>query len=262
MFRSIPSAPAFLTALGLATAHLLAPLAQAASEAEDVGATTQTGGPTDAEVLEHASTLRDGFLEAIRYCGIEPRYHPDVRIENHPGLVSFFWQGPDQGHVALSTWQGQPEPVRGLLHAWAAHGTLGMSPEQLFNEIFQRLALPHELGHYLQHMSGRIAGVDRWTSELEANRIAIAFWQNDPDTADGLPQRIENFTTFLASLPDPLPEGADARSWFNENYNAIGGDSEIYGWFQGRLMQEAWRLRDEHNFCELATALTLPASDG
>lgn len=262
MFRSLPSARLFSTALGLAAALVLAPSAQAASELRSADPATPATAQTDAEVLQYASAIRDRFLDAIRDCGIEPRYHPGVRIQNHPGLVSFLWQGADQGHVALSTWQEQPEPVQGLLHAWAAHGTLGMSPGQLFNEIFQRLAVPHELGHYLQHMSGRIAGIDRWTSELEANRIGIAYWQDDPDTADGLPQRIENFTTFLASLPDPMPEGADARSWFNDNYEAIGGDSEAYGWFQGRLMQEAWRLRDEQDFCALATTLTQPGSDG
>lgn len=93
--------------------------------------------------------------------------------------------------------------------------------EQQFAEIFNSLLLPHELGHYLQHLSGRSRKVDRWESEVEANRIAIAFWSLAPSDAEQLPKRIENFVGFLGQLPDPVPDGMQPRDYSTPTMNGL-----------------------------------------
>lgn len=107
--------------------------------------------------------------------------------------------------------------------------------EQQFAEIFNSLLLPHELGHYLQHLSGRSRKLDRWESEVEANRIG-----------------------FLGQLPDPVPDGMQPRDYFNANYERLGDDAQAYGWYQGAFMRTAWAERASTDFCKLVR-LNAPA---
>ncbi len=91
----------------------------------------------------------------------------------------------------------------------------------------------------------------RWESEVEANRIAIAFWSLDPAEAAQLPARIENFAVFLEALPDPVPPGVSPRDYFNANYERLGDDAQAYGWYQGAFMRTAWNERAQTDFCSL-----------
>lgn len=140
--------------------------------------------------------------------------------------------------------------MQGLVTAWSQQGTLGLAPEQMFGEIFNSFLLAHELGHYLEHMSGRLNAVDLWQSEVEANQIAIAFWEQDAGQAERLPMRVENFNRFLEGLPDPVPAGEDSRAWFIANYDGrLSTDAAAYGWYQGAFVRTAWAQRADRDFC-------------
>ena len=131
--------------------------------------------------------IRDRFVAAIRACGVEPSFIPSIAVETRPSLVSY---NTTDRIVRMSRWSELDEGMQGLLTAWAAEGTLGLSPAAMFDEIFNRFLLAHELGHYLEHMSGRLNAIDLWESEVEANRIAVAFWASQPDEASRLPARV------------------------------------------------------------------------
>lgn len=239
--RSFLSAPRVLCLL-LSTAGLQA-------SAQDSGA-AEPGSPTSLASIElQANGLRDRFMNALRDCGVEPAFEPKMVVRTHPGMIAYF---PGEQSVHLSRWADLPAPVVGMLNAWAAEGTLGLSAERQFAEVFHSLLLPHELGHYLQHASGRLASLDRWASEVEANRIAIAFWQLDAAEAQRLPARIDNFIGFLGNLPSPVPEGSEPREYFNANYERLGDDGPAYGWYMGGLMRVAWEERGLTDFCALA----------
>lgn len=141
--------------------------------------------------------------------------------------------------------------------AWAARAG---APDgaAIFADIFNSLLVPHEMGHWTQHLSRRALTLDFWEMEVEANRLALAFWSLDPDQAQRLPARVEAFTGFLGDLPNPVPEGQTPRDYFNANYAALGADPAAYGWFQGAFMREAWDRRGEADFCDLAR-LNAPA---
>ena len=213
------------------------------------------GGPVASQtkardVIERqAFDIRDRFMAAVKACGVVPTFRPGVVVKTHPGIVAYFKE--DQS-AHLSRWADMPPPVKDMIEAWAANGSLGLNGEAQFAEIFNSLLLPHELGHYLQDMSGRWNGMDRWESEVEANRIAIAFWSLDPAEAVRLPGRIENFTGFLEKLPSPVPKGMLARDYFNANYEKLGNNAEAYGWYQGAFMRTAWNERAQTEFCKLA----------
>lgn len=219
------------------------------ASAQDSSA-AQPGLPASVAPLElQANELRERFMEALRDCGVEPAFEPKIVVRTHPGMIAYF---PGEQSVHLSRWADLPAPVVGTLSAWAAEGALGLGAEQQFAEVFHSLLLPHELGHYLQHASGRLARLDRWESEVEANRIAIAFWQLDPAEAQRLPARIDNFIGFLGNLPSPVPEGSEPREYFNANYERLGDDGPAYGWYMGGLMRTAWEERSRTDFCALA----------
>lgn len=199
-------------------------------------------------VQAEATALRDRFVAAIKACGVTPTFEPGVIVETHPGLVAYF---NDDRSAHLSRWAEVDPSFQGMVEAWGAAGPLGLDGEHQFSEIFNSLLLPHELGHFLQHQSGRFETLDHWEAEVEANRIAIAFWSLDPADAARLPARIENFTGFLGKLPDPVPEGSTPRDYFNANYRQLGADAQAYGWYQGAFMRTAWAERNQNDFCAL-----------
>ncbi|KPF64283.1 hypothetical protein IP79_06010 [Porphyrobacter sp. AAP60] len=204
----------------------------------------QPVAPIDA-LASDVQLIGANFAAAYNRCGARPSFLPNLKVETHPALISY---EPSDRTVRVSRYSELPPELQGLMTGWAE--AAGMEDSQtLFVDVFNSLLVPHELGHWAQHVSGRLAGLDRWESELEANRIAIAFWRIHETTGGALPARIDAFTGFLGRLPNPVPDGQDPRAFFNDNYETL--DSMQYGWFQGALMQEAWTNPENVSFCEL-----------
>lgn len=230
------------------SAMLKSTILAAALLASSFAAAAQTPLPAPDPLEVHAEEIRDRFVAAVRNCGVEPTFVPAVFIRTSPALATY--HSGDRA-LYLSRYEELPPPIQQTMQAWAANGTLGLDAAGQFGEIFNTLVVPHELGHALQFMWGRHPTLDRWESETEANRIAIAFWALDPAEAERLPQRIENVTGFLSRLPNPVPEGRSPREHFNADYWALLADPQAYGWFQGTLMQTAWEDRGQNDFCTL-----------
>lgn len=207
-------------------------------------ASSQAADPLEAQT--RAIIAR--FDTALRACGVTPPYVPGVVIDSTPSLVSFY---TDDRSVHLSRWAEMPEGIQGMLGGWAAAGTLGLTPEGQFAEIFNSLLVPHELGHFVASFDGRWEREDAWTNEVLANRIAIAFWAQDTEAAAPIADRVENFNVFLSQLPNPVPEGEDPHAYFESNYQALSNDAAAYGWYQGAFMRTAWAGREDVSFCDL-----------
>lgn len=212
-------------------------------------AQSQEHAPRAIDPLEASSNaIIDRFDKAIRDCGLSPPYVPTVSVATSANLVSY---NPATRMLQQSRWAELPPEIQGLVTAWASAGMLGLSREAQFGEIFNSLLVPHELGHYVAVLDGRLARDDFWTNEVLANRIAIAFWSLEPEGAAKIADRVANFTGFLNALPNPVPVGEDPRSYFQKNYAVLGRDPAAYGWYQGAFMTAAWALRDQDDFCSL-----------
>lgn len=187
------------------------------------------------------------FVAAVRACGVEPAFVPDAEVGPNPGVIVYY---PRTRTVRISEWDSLPPPIQGFLGAWAEHEGSGLSGQALFERLFNDFLVGHELGHWLEHQAGRMASNDFYQGELDANRLAIAFAVADKGE-DAARDYVEDFG-FLATLPDPVPPGEDARAWFNANYDRIStSDPLAYNWFQGRLMRDAWAMRSAADFCAL-----------
>jgi len=125
-----------------------------------------------------------------------------------------------------------------------AAGRSGLDPETFFTDTFQSLLVAHELGHWLETIDDR--QIDHWSSELQANRIAVAYWRLVTNDDALVEARVKPLWQGQNGI-DHVPPGRAIAEWFNE----APFDPATYGWFQGRMMQEAWRRRDEADFCAL-----------
>ncbi len=223
--------------------HIRAALASAA-----LVFTPAAHAATQDPIETNARALIARFDTALKACGVTPPYTPGFVIDSAPSLVSFYFKDKS---VHLSRWSEMPPFVHDLLTGWAAAGTLGLTPEGQFAEIFNSLLVPHELGHFAQSINGHSETLDFWTSEVEANRIAIAFWSLEPADAEKIAARVENFNVFLAGLPNPVPQGEDPHAYFEANYEKLSNDPAAYGWYQGAFMRAAWAEKDKADFCAL-----------
>ena len=188
------------------------------------------------------------FMSRLAECRRSSPFTPTVVIDNHPTLISYY--SGDQS-VHATRWSALPPEIKGMMDQWAAKGTLGLSGEGQFAEIFNSLLVPHELGHFAADTNGRAQGQSFWDGEVYANRVAIAFWKGERSTAEELPGRLENYNRFLDALPNPVPDGQTSKAWFEANYEKLGENPQAYGWYQGLFMREARQQSDKDSFCKL-----------
>lgn len=200
-------------------------------------------------VREAAEAITQRFMARVKACGRELPYTPAVVIDSRPTLIAFYF---DDRSIHASRWSEMPPPVQGMIAKWARQGTLGLTAEGQFAEVFNSLLIPHELGHFAASASGRDKGQSFWDGEVYANRVAIAFWKGETD-GERLENRLMNYNRFLDALPNPVPVGQQPRAWFESNYESLGNDPQAYGWYQGLFMQEARKAAERDDFCNLVS---------
>jgi hypothetical protein len=226
-------------------------------------------GVAATEVLAQSpSTKRDPVLDQERALAtkVEARTHinhfdlqakpPEVRIDAGPGL-SFYDMGT--GNVVHEErWEKVPPPMQTIFDQWAAYAGDQPNGQHLFRDMFHRFFLVHELGHWMedQVMEQRQDGMAatarqnaktaRWTYEMNANRISVAWWrEHDPAY---LAKLIKDFRTIQAKLPNPIPAGEDARHYFTRQYAKLAEDPNAYGWFQLQMVVLAYDERPTGSF--------------
>ncbi|MGI4831802.1 MAG: hypothetical protein ACRYFU_27010 [Janthinobacterium lividum] len=166
---------------------------------------------------------------------------PRIQIETRPSLSYF------DGHtIREARFKELPPEVQAIFNAWAADTSDQPSGEQLFADMFYKFFFVHELGHWVagqvimnRHDANQQAALDNmkqnhWQTELECNRISVAWWrEHDPNY---LPKLMADFRAIEDKLPNPVPEGQSKQAYFAANYERLGNDPQVYGWF---LLQSA-----------------------
>lgn len=201
--------------------------------------------------------VRDRFVAAIRQCGVEPAFVPKILVKTSPNVV-VYW--PKSHAVWLSRYAELPPPIRAFVDQWAAGSSWHLAPAAFLAEVTGNFLVAHELGHYLVDMGGRMGRLSNWDNEVEANRIAIAFWQSRSDEARTLPSRIDKNFAWLATLPSPVPADQDPGTYFNENYDTLSRDGAAYSWYQGAFVRSAWADRGRKSFCDFVRENRAPGA--
>ena len=204
------------------------------------GAVFQTFAPNEGLTQEQAIAAQ--FESRIHFSTL--RFHPHlpkIKIETLPTISSF-----DGRTIREARFEELPTPAQTLFNQWAAYTSDQPSGEKLFKDMFYRFFFVHELGHWVtgQVITNRKDGgkstaaanmtKNHWQEELECNRIAVAWWrEHDPAY---LAKLMADFSAIEKKLPNPVPSGEQKQAYFAANYERLGNDPQVYGWF---LLQSA-----------------------
>jgi hypothetical protein len=201
-----------------------------------------------ADVLHREQAIAAAFEARFHVAGLPfAAKPPAVEINTTPALSYF-----DGAAVHEARYAELPDPFKAIFVGWA--GATGDQPsgDALFADMFYRFFFVHEMGHWAiaqvfdhrtdagAHAAALNARNNHWQAELECNRISVAWWrEHDPAY---LARLVGDFRNIVASLPDPVPPGQDMRTYFAANYQKLGDDPKVYGWF---LLQSVVLAYDE-----------------
>jgi hypothetical protein len=176
---------------------------------------------------------------------------PTFRMDAGP-LLSLY-DGARKNGIHQTYWIDVPAGMRSAFNDWAATTPDNPTGEHLYEDLFFRFFFLHEFGHWAneQVVSQRHDATanrarrnferNKWEDELNANRVAVAWWrERDPKFLDGL---VRDLRLILASLPSPVPAGEDDKAYFSRNLWELVKDPNKYGWYQLRLIVIAYEER-------------------
>ncbi len=201
-------------------------------------------------VLDQLKAIAQNFEQRVRSAGFDASsLHPAILLDTPPQLSKY---SRNDNTIHTSRWEELTPDVRDRFERWAGDGG-DRTGKQLFDEMFHRFFFVHELGHWLQVQAKRDTN-DVYSRELEANRLAVAYWREND--APYLTALLARFRSIGAGLPDPVPAGQDAESYFNSNYARLGSNPDAYGWFQTRMVISAGAERPVRTFAETVQRLS------
>ena len=203
--------------------------------------------------LANAHLALDQFYAAVCACGRKPPFKPVIKVATTPGPIRY---DHTQRAVILVPYDLLPPAAQAGMDRYGAIGTLGLSGRDQYEEVFQHLLIPHELGHWLQMVAYR--PLTRWQAEYGANRLMVAFWREQPlaVAAPSAETRLANFVVQPATFPALLPAGLPipVERYFNENIAEIEQNSRLYAGFQKQMVRQAMAEEPSPRFCDLVEA--------
>ena len=181
---------------------------------------------SDRAVMGRLTTLRDSFVNQIKAEGFQPSLPAPTIVLDNPPSFGDYEDGKNLLHIAA--WSALTSEEQARFSRIAAMLDQGQSGEALFEDSVHHWVFVHELGHWWQACQGKLAE-NHYSVEYGANRVAAAYWRlKDPGLMDRTAKRM---STLMVAAPDPVPEGQNKKSFFNENYEKLG-PTPAYRWFQ------------------------------
>jgi hypothetical protein len=198
---------------------------------------------TPAQVQSAAERIVASFAGAVdEYLGQEVAA-PSVEVRSTPNLAYFDHRS---WTIVLAHWPTLDRASRRFFLALTETEEDGAA---LFVGLFNEFLVAHEMAHWLY----RAVGIerDRYSSEREANDIAVAFFLTAEDGEARLLALRPRLEAALARLSDPTPPGADKKRFFNDQYVALARNPYSYGHYQFRFILDSIGRRHELDFLSL-----------
>ena len=206
--------------------------------------------PSPPPTLTTLRAIERRFVDEVHGAGVKtPRPAPSIQFETAAILATY---NADANAIHILRWNSAPLPAKATFNLMAIYCKDGITGEKLFAESYGRLFFAHELGHWLQLQFHR-GPIDQYRLEMEANRIAVAFWSARPDDRAWLRQMVERYKLVRSQFPNPVPKGQDPGDYFNRNWKKWVQDGRLeYGAYQIRMIIDAWDERNRPAFAEIA----------
>lgn len=173
------------------------------------------------------SELRDAFVREVEAAGLKCSIPPpSIDIQDVP---SFGRYDRETNAITTPTWVQLSEEEKGLF--LRSHPDEAAARQE-FELGVHHWVLVHELGHWWQACNGAFNNQNHFETELEANRIAAAYWRKiDPSV---VAHQRAVFASIVERRSNPVTAGQDERTYFNANYDKLG-PTPAYIWFQARM---------------------------
>ena len=210
-------------------------------------ATALTTGQSSANsITKNAKPVVDIFYSAVSACGRRPHFRPTISLADFNTATRY---DHATRTVFLVPYSALDPSRRTAMDHFAAIGTLGLSGQQQYEEVFNNLLVAHELGHWVQEISGR--PLNRWQAEFDANRMMVAFWRDHPSKVN-TELRLANFIAQRPGSRPPLPADTSLslEAYFNANIASIEADPIQYSRFQKLMVMMAMAETPRPTFCE------------
>lgn len=208
-----------------------------------------------AEFRTAAQGIVDAFASGVsRVRGVALADAPSSEVRNTPQLISFL---SNSNTIVIPWWEAQPAETRAVFRTFAGGGDA--QAEHFFRAFFNRFLIAHEAAHWFQVRANRREAT-LYENEEAANRLAVAFWRNQPDGECFLAELERLAAQAVARLPDPTPAGESRAAYFGANYQTLGRDPLKYGYYQFRFMADALRDRAELDFARIVSGTAREAA--
>lgn len=204
-------------------------------------------------VTSQAQPILDTFYNAVVAGGREPPFKPSVTVATAPDATRY---DPASQAIVLVPYEVLPAPRRAAMDRFAAIGTLGLNGHEQYIEVFNKLLVAHELGHWLQEIAQR--PLSRWQAEYQANQIMIAFWREYPSAPPfaETERRLANFVAQPPNMPNPMPaDEMGIEDYFNTHLAEIEGDPMLYASFQKMMVRQAMAEQPAPSFCQMVATI-------
>jgi len=205
-------------------------------------------------VTSQAQPILDTFYDAVVACGHEPPFKPSIIIATASDAMRY---DPVKRAIVLVPYEVLQLPRRAAMDRFAAIGTLGLSGQEQYIEVFNNLLVVHELGHWLQEIAQR--PLNRWQAEYQANQIMVAFWREYPAAPPSAEteRRLANFVAQSPNIPNPMPAnaGVEVEDYFNVHLAEIEGNPMAYAGFQKMMVRQAIAEQPAPSFCQMVMTI-------
>lgn len=164
-------------------------------------------------------------------CAIQP---PKLAVEDVP---SFGRYDPETNTLTSPAWEQMAAEEQAMFYRVAGPNAKELDARAEFELGVHHWVIVHELGHWWEACRGAVDHGDHYTSELEANRIAAAYWNEHDPAVNEHQQKV--FSMIVERRPNPVPSGQTESAYFNQNYEELG-PTPAYTWFQARMCLKAF----------------------
>lgn len=175
---------------------------------------------------------------------------PQAILNTQVYLISY---SPKANKINLPIWEQVIPPQKQFFIELSGGEDKG---KEMFGLFFNGFYLPHELGHALQKAADKMTD-DLYQNEYFANTVAMLYWRKT-DHDNELRDCYEFAKKMMGQLPNPVPEGEDPVSYFNNNYEALGSDPYKYGYFQFAQFVEIYENPSLPSFDDFIKAFVSP----
>lgn len=190
-------------------------------------------GPAGNSTLAQLAALRDDFIAQIKAEGFQPSLAAPAIVLDNPQAYGRYDDEKNVLHMSEWSTLAAEQQARFSHLAQVLGGE--KTGEQMFDESIHHWVFIHEMSHWWQACQHK-TGVDRYSVEYGANRIAAAYWRmRDPAL---MKRTAERMYMVSGALPDPVPEGQSKEKYFNENFTKLA-PTPGYIWFQYSMVIDA-----------------------